>query len=61
MEKLELLLEMAEGLAKARKSTIDRLDIQYDSLEEKYSAYCYIVGYKTCYRINENLTLEIMD
>lgn len=61
MEKLELLVGMAEGLAKARKSTIDRLDIQYDHIKEKYAAYCYIVGYKTCYKINENLTIEIMD
>lgn len=61
MENVKLLVEMAEGLANARKSTIDRLDIQYDRITEKYSAFCYIAGYKTCYRINENLTIEILD
>lgn len=61
MENLQLMIEIAEALAKVRKSRIDRLDIQYNSMIGKYATYCYISGYKTCYKINENLTIEIIN
>ena len=55
---MEAIMILAQALAKAAKTDIKRLDIQYNEKSENYSGRCWL--YDTIFDIHDDGTVEIV-
>lgn len=56
---METIMIMAQALAKAAKTEISRLDIQYNTKEETYKGRVWLQESKSIFDINEDGTVTL--
>lgn len=56
---METIFNLAQALAKSAKGEISRLDIQYNSKSETYSARCWLSVNGAIFDIQENGTITL--